>query len=328
MARNDTSPTPSVDDRRRARQEKIASDQAIEWIARLRAHDVTPEEQGDFAEWLSADPLHGPAFDEATLLWEALAELPEQTDQTYAASKRSWRRWSYPLAAAATIVLSLAFVFTQSRYEEFSTGKGEQRRVVLADGSAAHLNTDSAMTVWFTADERAIRLDSGEVWFDVVHDPERPFRVSGTFARAEAVGTAFAVRDTPGFTRISVTEGLVSVSKTDNYSANVESILVSARHEGTFSPQSSETHAFDADAALAWRRGQLVYDDVLLGDVIADLNRYLPKTMTINDEELARTRISGVLFLEDQEAMLTALASVRDIKWKAVSDTLIIITKA
>ena len=42
------------------------SDEAIEWLARLRADDVTQQEKADFAAWLAASALHKTAFDEAT----------------------------------------------------------------------------------------------------------------------------------------------------------------------------------------------------------------------------------------------------------------------
>jgi ferric-dicitrate binding protein FerR (iron transport regulator) len=43
------------------------SDQAILWIARLRAADVSPGDRSRFAEWLS-EPAHRCAFD-AMLQW-------------------------------------------------------------------------------------------------------------------------------------------------------------------------------------------------------------------------------------------------------------------
>ena len=72
---------------------------------------------------------------------------------------------------------------------------------------------------------------------------------------------------------------------------------------------------------------QLRYDDVRLAELISDLNRYLPKAMSINDAQLADTRVSAVLYLEDQNAMLEALGKALPIRWKSVSDNLVIITR-
>ena len=146
--------------------------------------------------------------------------------------------------------------------------------------------------------------------------------MSGRYASIEAVGTAFAVRETPGFTSVGVTEGVVAVS-----SADVDDVqLLQEGQQSTISATLTDFQAYDASTALAWQRGLLIYDDVRLDELLADLNRYLPKAMTLNDDELADKRVSGVLYLEDQDAMLEALGKLLPIRWKSVSDNLIIIT--
>jgi transmembrane sensor len=47
------------------------SDEAIQWIARLRSHDVSNQDRATFTEWM-ADPNHRAAFDELLALWEQL----------------------------------------------------------------------------------------------------------------------------------------------------------------------------------------------------------------------------------------------------------------
>ena len=81
------------------------SDQAIEWLARLRATDVTAAEKADFAAWLAESPLNKAAFDDATHLWHQLDGLPELTDlPTRRPSRSFFPQW--PLAAAATVVFA------------------------------------------------------------------------------------------------------------------------------------------------------------------------------------------------------------------------------
>lgn len=47
------------------------SDEAIQWIARLRSHDVSDRDRAAFIEWM-ADPSHRAVFDELLALWERL----------------------------------------------------------------------------------------------------------------------------------------------------------------------------------------------------------------------------------------------------------------
>ena len=310
-----------------ARRSRVASNQAIEWLARLRASDVTAEEKAQFAQWLHADSIHKTAFDDATTLWHGLDALPEQTSAQY---ERRRSPYMIPLAAAATVIVSFVVALTQLTGDAFTTGKGEQRRVVLSDGSTAFLNTASSIEVRFTAAERRVVLVDGEVWFDVAKDANRPFRVVADHATAEAVGTAFVVQDTPGFTRVGVSEGFVKVENTTTYESKLKSILLHQGDEGTFSEQLSREAEFESETALAWRTGWLKYQNVTLGDLITDLNRYVAKPMVINDDDLANTRVGGSVRIQDQEAMLEALQAILDdrFKWSDVSGRIIIITKA
>src|SRR3546814_14750120 len=72
----------------------------------------------------------------------------------------------------------------------YSTEIGEVRRVALDDGSTAALNTDSKVEIAFAKKARVVRLDRGEVWFEVHKDTTRHFEVEAGDIRVRAVGTA------------------------------------------------------------------------------------------------------------------------------------------
>jgi len=301
------------------------SDQAIEWLARLRADDVTAAETADFATWLATSSLHKIAFDEATDLWQLLAQMPQQSVPQPSKARRAYRR-ALPLAAAASVLLACFILVLQLTTPTFTTGKGEQRRVVLTDDSIAFLNTSSEIHVDYSRDARRIKVIRGEVWFDVAKNPHRPFIVTGLYASATAIGTAFTVRETPGFTRVSVTEGTVAVSVSER-----EHHQLQEGQQSTVSAAVTDFQPYQASTALAWRRGQLIYNDVRLDELLADLSRYLPKKMVLSgrissDNSLLDNHVSAVLFLDDQGAMLEALSKSLPIQWQDVSDKLIIIS--
>lgn len=302
------------------------SDQAIEWLARLRAEDVTAAETAEFATWLAASSLNKVAFDDATVLWHQLRAMPRQslpTPRQYSGAYH--RRW--PLAAAASFLLACVVMIVQLSTPVFSTGKGEQRRVILADGTTAFLNTNSSISVSYGGSSRRIDLQQGEVWFDVTKDHERPFIVTGRYATAEAVGTAFAVHETPDFTRIGVTEGVVAVHS--SLVSQKSPAYLQVGQQSTLSATAAEHQDYDGPVALSWQRGQLMYEDVLLHDLLEDLNRYLPKKMVLSEPDLDKLmllRITGTLTLDDQQGMLDTLKKIVPIRSTAVSDNLIIIS--
>jgi len=51
-------------------------DEAIQWIARLRAHDVTAEDRARFIEWI-AEADHRREFDALLRIWERLAAIAQ-----------------------------------------------------------------------------------------------------------------------------------------------------------------------------------------------------------------------------------------------------------
>ena len=312
--------------REQAGHAATASDEAIEWLARLRASDVTDSERADFAQWLDASANNKAAFDDASTLWYLLGSLPMPQVATTKPAPR-YRPQRALAAAACVLVTCLVFVMQIAGVShDVMTIKGEQRRVSLDDGSTVHLNTDSHITIEFSDELRRVVLHRGEVWFDVHKQPERPFVVEGAFASAQAVGTAFTVREALDFTQVQVTEGTVAVTPDSAVISNPA--YLREGEQSTVSRVRNHLGEFDPDASLAWRRGQVIYQDVTIAEMLADLNRYLPKTMTVNDDVLLQTRVSAALTLEDQEGMLDALSHILPIRWKSVSDNLIIITKA
>ena len=308
-------------------------DAAIEWIARLRASDVTDAERADFATWLAESPAHAEAFDAMIELWNltgnlevaeasqiaststgeaAVVRLPART----ASFKQAW-----PLALAATVALSLGIMLFQPGGIDYETDTGEQRRVVLSDGTTVHLNTQSQLTVEFDGRRRAVRLEGdGEAFFDVTRDARRPFTVTTEDGRIEVLGTAFNVRTSEDQTVVAVTEGRVRL---DNNAG--DSAVATPSQRGVVSEQGIALDHVSTEQIASWRSGRLMYDSVPLGDLISDLNRYLPKPMSLADEHLTDVPVSAVLQLQPQDDMLDALSESLGLRWTEVSDNLILL---
>ena len=80
----------------------------------------------------------------------------------------------------------------QNLNADYHSGVGEQRNVVLADGSQLLLNTDSAVDVRFDQAGRDLRLLRGEIQVNVVAAPAlRPFRAQTGQGWVEAAQGVF-----------------------------------------------------------------------------------------------------------------------------------------
>jgi len=139
-------------------------------------------------------------------------------------------------ATAASILLVCAgggvFAWHQIyRAPTYATDVGEQRSIVLADGSTIELNARSRVRIRFTEQERDIDLLQGQALFSVAKDHERPFIVRSDKTRVRAVGTQFDVyRRTTG-TTVTVLEGRVAVLPTGS-----EDFSLPASFSATHSP--------------------------------------------------------------------------------------------
>ena len=331
LALDDFRATPSVDD------------QAIAWIAKLSG--LTPEHSdneaisAEFEAWFNAHPDHALAFEHASALW-GIAEIAAASPRVQMVS--AYRRSLASVASLAAMVLVMVMVLVASP-TTYQTAPGEQQRIILADGSTAFLNTDSTIEVSMLGHQRVIRLLKGEVWFDVAHDPARPFRVTANDVVAQALGTAYAVRRAPEGVLVTVTDGSVEVSRQSLDPAigqpsqqqeltqvvelrATEQLLVpiTRSRPGRLAP--TKLRDIDIAQALAWQRGLLVYEDMPLSDVLLDLNRYVPTNMALSDERVGDSHVNAIIQISDQTAMLEALSISMGLNWKTVSDELILIT--
>lgn len=91
-------------------------------------------------------------------------------------------------------VLNVRFLF-ETKYVEYSTGAGEIKKLLLPDGSQIQLNSMSQIRYpeKFSSNKRDIELLAGEALFDVVKDPNSPFRVAYGSTQVQVLGTVFNV---------------------------------------------------------------------------------------------------------------------------------------
>ncbi|KIH85250.1 FecR family protein [Pseudomonas batumici] len=297
---------------------------ALAWLCRL--HDQPSRgDQARFSLWLQADPAHVEAYAQAQVLW-ALSEGPasslareeadvlqgllEAMDRPKPATR--WR-WSAGLAMAACLLLavSIGLGFEPRRWlddlgADYVSLPGQVRTVTLADQSAVTLDTDSAISVDFSAGERHVRLRRGSAFFQVTHTGA-PFVVDAEDGEARVLGTQFEVRLQPGGARVTVLSGRVGVRA----SPGAPQQILAANQQVAYAEGSAPPpQPVDSDQLLAWRQGWLNYSKVTLAEVVQDLGRYYPGRILVLNDSLAARRISGSFPNKDPRAVLDSLQGV------------------
>ena len=269
--------------------------------------------------------------------------------------RRRSTRW-IGAAAACLAVVAAGFVFTTSSGPDgrgdapailadaavtYETRIGERSTVTLSDGSVVTINTNSRIEVGYTDDLREITLTRGQGFFEVAKDIDRPFVVVAGGKRVMALGTVFDVRfDDENEVQVTLVEGRVQVEDIalDEKTPAAEPMPGSGSAVSTrmaaielspgerlvartdTAPQIIET---DGIEETSWRRGQLVFRQRELSDVVAEMNRYTSQQLILDaDERVLALRVSGVFnnggppsaFVDALEAMhpLEARRSGRD----------------
>ncbi len=206
--------------------ESVAADWAIKQSGGLSASD-----QDAFFQWLAQDPRHGERYARYREGWSQFNRLaewrPEHSEEPnpdlleVKQPTRVWIAWGFggmALAAALAIVFRIGLgVFESDVLEDRANGlhivSTDYVYQVLSDGSEIDMRQGAEVSIAFTDDERVVELLSGEVYFTVAENPDRPFIVDVGTTQVRAVGTAFNVKRDMDQIDVLVTEGKVRVDR-------------------------------------------------------------------------------------------------------------------
>jgi transmembrane sensor len=321
------------------------AEQASEWFVENRGGPLDREARSRFMAWLKASPVHvreylaiaGIARDLDTAantteipLEPLLARARAKTDlvvtldpsapghapvATRARVPRVWLR----ATAAALAFLALAAALWVTRDGErfglprtYRTAHGEQSEWVLPDATVLHLNTDSQVTVHYSRRERVVDLDRGEALFQVAHAGERGFRVAAGNAEILDVGTQFDVYRLSEAVRVTVVEGTVAVY-TGAPQLTPVALRLGAGYRVEVRGEVGMPRPVDARAAVGWLKRQIAFENLPLGEVADEFNRYGHIAIEIDDEVLRALPITGVFDPYDTESFVAFLAVLNDV---------------
>jgi transmembrane sensor len=268
-------------------------DEALAWMARQADRPLDDDAQATFEAWYAADTRHQGAYLRAQAIWHSLDKTTIQTDLRPATPLNRNRRVFLLGGAAAATGAAAVLVPKLGARLVLKTATGEFRKVPLADRSIASLNSGSHVEVSMTPTLRRVILKSGEAWFKVAKDPQKPFVVEAGDVRVQAVGTAFSVRRRDTGADVMVTEGIVEAwsdegSTRHQIVAGEQAFVPDRIAEITVSAAPAEI-----ERKLAWRDGNLVFDNETLLDAVADFNRYNTQKIIITDPALRNRRFVG-----------------------------------
>ena len=234
---------------------------------------------------------------------------------------RSGFAWA---AVAAVLLMGVGVaLFMLKTPQEFRTALGEQRSVLLADGSRVTLNTDSTIEVNVQKARREVRLMHGEALFEVAHDPVRPFVVRAGNALLKDMGTLFNVDMRSNGTSVTVVAGRVAVDSgtpgrnagaqaTHGGPVTLEALVLGANDRVVITPAGlgAPQHGVNVAPIVAWTQRQLMFEHRPLSEVAEEFNRYNRDRIDIDSAELKRQEVTGVFEANDPASFLAFLSGI------------------
>jgi transmembrane sensor len=341
------------------------SEEAAYWWIVLHEKSCTPADREAFAKWVRRSPERVEAFLCMSMLSSALKspdlqwldtpadELVRQARAPSAQIIPLYRRilpatapgYTISLLRRASVLASVAFAallvvlvavwLTPPGSRSYRTVLGEQRSVVLEDGSIITMNTSSEIEIDYSRERRLVRLNQGEALFEVSHDPQRPFDVVVDDVIVRAVGTKFNVDRRERRTTVSVVEGTVKVMpempSTSNGSARLDESaarIVNAAQRIVLNGATLGVpeHIPDLSPLTAWTRRQLVFENRPVSEVAAEFNRYNRRQIVIRSPGLNQREITGVFQANDSYPFLVFILQIPGVHVDTVAEGNYVVT--
>lgn len=206
-------------------------------------------------------------------------------------------------AAAILLIPVLAFLFytltenrnTSNLYTKLATDSieviapmGSRTVVQLSDGSVVHLNYGSKIKYpqFFCGNTRDVAL-SGEGYFEVSHNPKKPFIVKTEKLNIKAVGTAFNVLAYPENIIIETTlvNGKVVLDKaTEAGTGKFIGVMIPGQHVGyNINTGALTSVKGNIEKYISWKDGKLIFEDTPIIEVTERLSRMFNVDFEIKD---------------------------------------------
>lgn len=296
--------------------------QAASWFARNRSEAGRADRKA-FAAW-QATPAHARAYAEFEQLWADLGQL-QQLNKPLPLPKRKPSVWRPALAVAAALVSAVLATHLGAPRELYHSqiaahAKG-MRTLNLPDGSTLYVNANTRVRVEFSAHQRILHLDKGQLYIEVAADKERPLYVQAGEANVRVVGTGFDVRRSQQQLVVSVAHGQVAFEP----DAKSPVTLLGAQQRATFSYAKGtvQQQTLTAEEVADWRSGHLSFRNRDLASLIDELSLYRPQPPLQVSKAVAQLKVSGNLDVNDPDALLNALPALLPVKTVASADGIV-----
>ena len=211
------------------------------------------------------------------------------------------------------------------RFNELEIPRGGEYKVRLADGTLVYLNSATRMKypVKFDEKERKVYL-SGEAYFEVAKDPERPFFVEMEGVEVRVYGTSFNVNThQKGNVQTVLVKGSIGVKV---LSSGMESVIRPGQM-AEFKQGNTKVDVKDVNVAVYtdWKDGIFRFENQRLEDILTVLSNWYDVDVFYQTASVKELHFSGYMErYKDVSVILEAITLSTGVTFSIQGKTIIV----
>lgn len=325
-------------------------------VLKLRK-ELLPQDESSFEKWLSADDNLN-LYQQLEFVWERVQqkvsvyepdleyywkELSARIETTPAEKHKTKPKFLLPffnrnfIRVAATVIMLLATTFFIAYYAgKSNSGKlheyitystlNTKSKVLLPDSTEVWLHNNSSLTYNFDQDteQREVNL-TGEAYFSVKHDTERPFVVSANGVQVKVHGTQFNVNSYTSSKKVLVSlfKGSVSM-KTDG-----KDVFLKPGEEGLFDVKSKNISVSQGDVEFAkvWTSDKIRFENKNLREVCRYLSKWYGISIDVDPKIPDNQSYTFTFRGQALEEVVGIMASIQSFNYEINEDKNIVTIK-
>lgn len=259
--------------------------------------------------WMESEQLKSSAPVDADVAWQKFKAKTEQSSKgtTVTPLRRNYA-W-IGIAAALFVAVGTWMVISMFAYQEIKSD-GEVLTRQLPDGSELTINKNSMISYASNfRNNRSLRLEKGEVFFNVEPDQKHPFVIEIDEVNVQVVGTSFNIKRLKGATEIVVETGIVKVNNgTEEIKLVKGEKVVIGNAAKSLHKEKIDNHFYNY-----YRTKLFVANNTPLPELVTAINEAYGSNIIL-DGESKKTRISITLEYGSLDDNLRYIAATLNLK--------------
>ena len=311
-------------------EREISNEEKIElyrWVELSESNKLHFKEMQEL--WLSTEAIWAPEDDTQEALQQFRAKI-----KNYKRSHFSPRKYFYYIsqfAAIAIIIFGIYYFFIKEgaprHFSCIEMSAGNKGCVTLPDSSIVWLNSGSKLTYpeSFSSEERKVHL-TGQAYFEVSRQENRPFIVETDDMNIEVLGTRFAVKNyaQDDLIETALVKGSVKVYFPG---ASIQPITLTPAEQVIYSRATGKATVYKQDDSSLyhiWAQNKLLLQNCALTDVIKKLGAWYNETIVCDNFSPDSIYVTLTVRNEPLTEILHTLKTIAPIDFHMANDTVYI----